>query len=514
MALAPGTVLAHRFEVAGPPLGAGDSGVVYPCVDRETGREVAAKVLHADRPDARARLQDEAGVAGRLGHAAVVEVLGVWADRPAEGPDRWVLVTELVRGAVPLSALATPLAPEAVAALGAELAGALEAAHALGVVHGDVRPGNVLLAPSGAKLFDFGVRGSIRPGETAPEVEAGAPAGPAADVYGLGVVLFRALHGRFPFEGPTLWAAMGAQRNPVRVPGPRGLATLIGLLLHPNPAARPDSLAAIREALAHLRPDPSARLRLRRPLPPIRPGAAWLVHGTDPATGAPALVRTRMSGRAAARLVERLRAEGWQVRAAREALGWRDLAWVLGLGVVGGVLVPVVGAFPGVWLALRWRASRTRPALARALPALKAPLPPRELPEGVESAAVAGVLLLATAAALAAWPPMALAPIAALLLLALWSWRTRRADPEARLREGRVDAVLADLRRSAGALALDDGLALAGEVDALEADWRGGHLAADALLVRADTLLARSSARRPDVPVDPVLDALRRSDDP
>src|SRR5690349_12922523 len=92
-----GTLLAGRFEIDGPPLGSGASGVVYPAVDRATGRQVAAKVLHAPHAgDARAleRLQDEAAIAGRLKHPHVVEVLGLWSDRLDDGSSRWVLVSE------------------------------------------------------------------------------------------------------------------------------------------------------------------------------------------------------------------------------------------------------------------------------------------------------------------------------------------------------------------------------------------------------------------------------------
>ncbi|MEQ1505264.1 MAG: serine/threonine-protein kinase, partial [Myxococcota bacterium] len=333
----PGTVLAGRFEVDGPPLGSGASGVVYPAIDRATGRKVAAKLLHAAVADDRAalgRLQDEAAIAGRLRHPNVVEVLGLWSDG-----GRWVLVSDRVDG-VALGGIG-PLAPAAVAALGLELVAGLDAAAHAGLVHGDVRPGNVLVgATGGARLFDFGVsrvtaEAAVRPGETAPERIDGGPPSPAGDVYGLGVVLYHALHGRLPFAGDTPWAMIGAQRAPVSaVPGPPGLAGLIRWMLNPNPIERPD-LATVRRALGKLRARPERRIGLRWPLPPVRVRSEWSVWGTYPATQAPAVVATGMSRRAAHRLATRLRAEGWQVRGVRTTFGWRDLGWIAAGAVVG-----------------------------------------------------------------------------------------------------------------------------------------------------------------------------------
>lgn len=518
MELAPGTVLAGRFTIDGPPLGAGASGVVYPAIDRATERRVAAKVLHPERArdgDALTRLQDEAAIAGRLSHPNVIEVVGLWSD----GPGRWVLVSERVDG-IALSSVGR-LSPEAVTALGLELVAALEAAAALGLVHGDVRPGNVLLSSSGARLFDFGVgrlatdRTDLRPGESAPERLDGGPISRAADIYGLGVVLNFALHGQLPFDGPTPWAVIGHQRD--RLPllaGPRGLTALCRELLHPEPVERPD-LAMVRRALERLRRDPDRRLQLRRPTPPFRPGSPWAVYGVDPGTGAPAVVRTGLSKKQARALLRHLRAEGWQVRGVREAFGWRDLSFLAALVALGAVFLPLIGAIPALWFGLRWRADTVRPFLASALPPVSVPVPPKIVAAGTESAVIGGILLLLMAASLAWWPVAALVPAVLLALLIGSSWRSVRVDPEQVARQGRVAAALAELRTvlDTRPLLLEEELGLAGEADMLESDWHGGRIDADRVLIRVDDLLDRAShgpsGPAPDGP-SRVLEALRR----
>lgn len=518
MELAPGTILAGRFAIDGSPLGAGASGVVWPAVDRATGRRVVAKVLHPDRahdPEALARLQDEAAIAGRLSHPNVVEVVGLWSD----GPGRWVLVSERIDG-VALSEVGR-LAPQAVTALGLELTAALEAADAAGLTHGDVRPGNVLLSNTGARLFDFGVsrlgteRTDLRPGETAPERLDGGPVSRAADVYGLGVVLFFALHGRLPFEGPTPWAVIGSQRQ--RLPageGPRGLASLCRELLHPDPVERPD-LGMVRRALDHLARKPEARLRMPRPVPPFRPGSPWVVHGVDPGTGAPAIVRSGLSKSQAKALLRRLRADGWQVRGVRDAFGWRDVGFVMVLALLVGTVLPLIGVLPAVWFGMLWRAETVRPSVVGALPPVSVPVPQKAIASGSESGVAAGLLLLLLAASLAWWPIAALVPAVLLLILAMGTWRATRNDPGQVAREGRVSAALAELRTvlDTRPLLIEDALGLTGEVDRLESDWIGGQIDADRVLVRVDDLLERATHVPGAPPVEGprvVLEALRR----
>ncbi|MEZ4236564.1 MAG: hypothetical protein R3F59_10490 [Myxococcota bacterium] len=465
-------------------------------------------------------MQDEAAIAGRLQHPHVVEVLGLWSDRVEGGPSRWVLVSERVRG-IPLHELGV-LPPEAVVALGLELVDALQAAQRVGLSHGDVRPGNVLAGRAGRRSSTSAARlatdaTQLRPGETAPERLDGGPPTAASDVYGLAVVLHHVLHGRLPFAGETPWAIIGAQRTLPEVVGPRGLAALLKRMLHPDPVERP-ALSVVREALERLRLRPDRRVSLRQPLPAIRPGRPWVVHGIDPVTGAPALVRSGLSKAQAKALLARLRADGWQVRGIREAFGWRDLTWIAGCTLVGALLLPVVGSVPALFFAARWRAEGVRPGIGVALPPVAARVPRRPPQTGSETTVVVGLLLLTAAVCLLWWPPLAVVPLVLLVAMLGWSMRPAPAPAEVIARQGHVQASLARARSLLDArvdLGTDLLLGLAGEVDALESGWRTGEVDADRLLVQVDELLLRVPAAAPSEVArearPAALDALRRA---
>ena len=547
MDLSPGTLLADRFRIEGPPLGAGESGVVYPAIDEATGRRVAAKLLHEDlvgsadvpKETLLARLQEEAALAGRLRHPRVVEVLGVWAHRGLlPGEPRWVLASER-KDAVALTAVGR-LTPEAVVALGLDLCEGLAAAHAASLLHGDVRPGNVLIGADGASLFDFALaertcsRALLRAGESAPERHDGAPPTAASDMYGLGIVLWYALHGELPFSGPTPWAVIGAQRDidtvrralAERVPvglsawlasrdpsGRRALVLLSARLLHPDPVERPD-LPSVRRALTSLRKDPS-RLRLPPKPPRFQPRSAWVVHGLDPGTGARALVAKDLSRRRADRLVAHLRREGWVVRKSRAAFELRDLLFMIGGAVASSLLLTPLALPFGLLAARQWRASSVRPSLLTALPPVSVPLPPRRAAAGVESAVVGGLLLLATAASLAWWPPLALVFGSLLVLLAISSVRSR-PDEGTLARDGRVEAAFVEIRTllSAREIDLDRSLSIEGELQALERQWKGDKIATDPILAALERLTSdvrAAPAKSSEARQDRMLDALRRS---
>ena len=216
-ALTPGTQLGNRYRLL-DELGRGGMARVWRAVDEVLGRVVAVKVLApalaADR-DFLDRFRVEARAAAQLTHPNIASVFdyGEW-DTPS-GERVACIVLELLEGETLASRLLRgPLPwPEAVAAA-AQVARALAAAHRRGVVHRDVKPGNVLLTEDGAKVLDFGIAAMTgepahRPAGgvlgthayIAPELLAGGPSTPAADVYGLGVLLHESLTGHLPGSG-------------------------------------------------------------------------------------------------------------------------------------------------------------------------------------------------------------------------------------------------------------------------------------------------------------------------
>ncbi|MFZ4516853.1 MAG: serine/threonine-protein kinase [Microthrixaceae bacterium] len=244
------------------PLGAGGTASVIAARDRRAGRDVVVKVVdlgaHPGRPD---RFEREARALARLGHGpGVPVVLAVGVDPTGLG---W-LVLERVTGpdlAVAVGA-SGPMAPAAVAVLGARVAEVLAAAHEQGVVHGDVSPANVVPADPPV-LVDFGVGGvgdgalpddgALTPAYAAPERRRGAAPSPAADVFGLGATLWFALTGDPPGAAPA--ASPAAHAPDERA----GVARVLLDALHDDPRRRPDAPALAR-GLAR----PGGRVRWRR----------------------------------------------------------------------------------------------------------------------------------------------------------------------------------------------------------------------------------------------------------
>ncbi|NGP07772.1 protein kinase [Rhodococcus sp. 14C212] len=194
-------------------IGRGGFGVVYRCTQADLDRTVAVKVLTVDLDEEnRARFFREQRAMGRLtGHPHIVNILQVGATdsgrpyivMPYHPQDS--LEARIRKGG--------PLALDQVLRLGVKMAGAIETAHRLGILHRDVKPANILLTEYGEpELADFGIAhisggfetatGAVTgsPAYTAPEVLGGAPPSPAADIYGLGATLFSALTGHAAFE--------------------------------------------------------------------------------------------------------------------------------------------------------------------------------------------------------------------------------------------------------------------------------------------------------------------------
>ncbi|MFE4667767.1 protein kinase [Streptomyces sp. NPDC056716] len=259
-------VIAGRYRLLSP-LGAGGMGTVWRARDEVLHREVAVKEVRAPAglpaPDVErmyARLEREAWAAARITHRNVVTVYDVATDdgRP------WI-VMELVRGLSLADTLDAegPMPPQRAALVGAEVLAALRAAHGAGVLHRDVKPGNVLLANDGrVVLTDFGiamVEGSSAltmtgevvgsPEFLAPERALGRTPGPESDLWSLGVLLYAAVEGVSPFRQDTplstLRAIVDEELPPPRRAG--ALAPVIEGLLRKDPAGRLSAERAERE---------------------------------------------------------------------------------------------------------------------------------------------------------------------------------------------------------------------------------------------------------------------------
>ncbi|NEB00775.1 serine/threonine-protein kinase, partial [Streptomyces sp. SID13726] len=260
-----GRLLAGRYRVVSQ-LGRGGMGVVWRAVDEVLGREVAVKELRtytdADGPelaDLRLRMQREARAAARVRHPGVVAVHDV-----AEADGRPLIVMELVDGPSLDHVLRKrgPLDPHEAAAIGAEIMDALAAAHQAGVLHRDVKPGNILLDRSGRVLLtDFGIATMDDPGDgsatsltrtghlvgsldyMAPERAQGADPGPASDVWALGATLYAAVEGASPFRRTSTFSTLTAiVGEPLPEPRRAGaLAPVLARLLDKRPGSRPEA---------------------------------------------------------------------------------------------------------------------------------------------------------------------------------------------------------------------------------------------------------------------------------
>jgi tetratricopeptide (TPR) repeat protein len=258
------------YEILGE-LGRGGNGVVYRA--RRTGlkRMTALKVLRggsAAEPREAARLRGEALALARIGHPNIIQIyeFGETGGRPylaLEFAPGGSLEARLLGGRQPV---------RAAAALLETLARAVHAAHRVGVVHRDLKPGNVLFAEDGTpKIADFGLAKRLNAADAqtrtgdilgtpcymAPEQIHGTAVGPAADVYALGAILYELLTGRPPFQGETVWATLaqviGRDPAPPRQLAsktPRDLETICLKCLHKDPTHRYGSAEGLADDLA------------------------------------------------------------------------------------------------------------------------------------------------------------------------------------------------------------------------------------------------------------------------
>ena len=230
-----GTVLGGRYRLV-ELLGQGGMATIFRGHDNQLGRDIAVKLLRPEYgrdPDFGSRFRQEAQNAASLNHPSIVAVHDYGQD--VAGP---FIVMELVEGEDLASIIRRQgaLPPRQAARIVAETARALEAAHARGIVHRDVKPGNVMIARDGrVKVTDFGIARAVAeaqmtlPGTTlgsvhyfSPEQARGEPATASSDVFALGIVLYELLTGHRPWEGDTAAAvAMARLAGPVPDPSTR-----------------------------------------------------------------------------------------------------------------------------------------------------------------------------------------------------------------------------------------------------------------------------------------------------
>ena len=286
-AMEPGTILANRYLIDAV-VGSGGLGIVYRARDRVLGEQVALKVLRpevlANDDQAAAKLADELRVARRISHRNVVRVHDI-----GESDGVMFLTMEYVDGASLATIIETrgALQGNAVLSIARQLMRALAVMHAEGVVHGDLKPANLLLGPNGVlKLSDFGISRIVRlttrdaatqqetrgdsiarlsgatvgtPEYMAPEQLIGALPTPASDIYAAGVVLHECLTGTTPFEAETRMTFLAHKLDvtpastravPAIVTASSSLEAVIARMMAPTADARPASAASLSEEFA------------------------------------------------------------------------------------------------------------------------------------------------------------------------------------------------------------------------------------------------------------------------
>ncbi|HEX6498353.1 MAG TPA: serine/threonine-protein kinase, partial [Micromonosporaceae bacterium] len=268
----PGTVIGGRYQLR-VAIGHGGMGTVWHAADTLLRRDVAVKevllppgMAASDREAMCERTMREARACAALSHPSVVQVYDV----VHEGGRPWIVMELLHARSLAETIISDgPLAGRAVAKIGIALLGALEVAHAAGVLHRDVKPANVLICTDGrCVLTDFGVArmptesnlttpGMVlgSPHFISPERAVGAAFGPPSDLFSLGVTLYTAIEGRPPFDKGDPFETMRAvvEEPPTPVSRAGALTPVLYGLLEKDPQRRwdvPTARAALRELLA------------------------------------------------------------------------------------------------------------------------------------------------------------------------------------------------------------------------------------------------------------------------
>lgn len=267
-------------------LGVGGTSQVFSAEDLVLGRRVALKRLRpCSDPIAAARLRGEARIASEMHHPNIAMVYD-YGEEMIQGEPHPFVAMQLAEGRTIREVLRDgPLPPERVARFLAEIADALAHAHRTGVVHRDVKPGNIVLTPSGeAMLLDFGIarRADLDPltltgtiigtvDYLSPEQAVGEGATPRSDIYALGLVAYESLTGLRPLTGATMTETLAARAYgevaPLPDDVPPVLKALVERMVHRDPAERPADAGVV----ARLASDPSilAATTALAPLPRI-----------------------------------------------------------------------------------------------------------------------------------------------------------------------------------------------------------------------------------------------------
>jgi len=301
--ISPGTTLGGRYRLD-ERIASGGMGDVWRSVDEVLGRTVAVKILLPsllDEAGFTERFRVEARTMATVNHPGVVDIYDYGSDNAAGA----YLVMEYVEGDALSRTLSRVgrLTPARTMALVAQAADALHAAHEKGIVHRDVKPGNLLVRPNGTLvLTDFGIARSAGAASLtqagsvlgtasyiSPEQAMGQPATLLSDIYALGVVAYQCLSGRRPFEGenPLEIAMRHVRENPPPLPPdiPQPVRAIVERAMAKDPAARWPTAAEFAavsrraaSALAGTRPGPAT------PGTPVsgppRPGGAGPVTPT------------------------------------------------------------------------------------------------------------------------------------------------------------------------------------------------------------------------------------------